>query len=266
MAEQEDRSDNGGLLAELIAATTFLTIVPQRAGRGAGATAPALAHAARMFPVVGAGIGLVGGLVLLLADRLGLPLIAAATVSVAATMVITGLLHEDGLADTADGFGGDGPARRLEIMRDHHIGTFGTAALIVTTLLRVALLTELAFANIVAAILVLIGAEVGARAALVRVWHGVPPARTDGLSASAGQPDGTTALIAAAVGVVVAFLVLVHPIGLIGALVTIGGSAAVALAFGELCRHQFGGQTGDILGATEQLTLVTFLAIAAIMV
>ena len=85
------------------------------------------------FPVVGAGVGALGALVYWLADRLGLDPILSAILAVAATLLLTGCLHEDGLADTADGFGASvSRERKLDIMRDSEIGTYGASALILS--------------------------------------------------------------------------------------------------------------------------------------
>ena len=104
-----------------------------------------IAKAAWAFPIAGIVVGLIGAVVYLFGLPNGLPPWPAAALSVAATMVITGCLHEDGLADTADGFGG-GRTRelKLEIMRDSRIGAYGVCALVLSILLRVSALASLA--------------------------------------------------------------------------------------------------------------------------
>src|SRR6202167_740172 len=105
----------------------------------------AIARAAWAFPIAGVLVGLVGAVVYLFAHRLGLPSWPAAALSVAATMAVTGCLHEDGLADTADGFGGGQTQElKLDIMRDSRIGTYGVCALVLSILLRVSTLASLA--------------------------------------------------------------------------------------------------------------------------
>src|SRR5579862_1616236 len=109
---------------ELIAALTFLTRLPT--GRAA-ANAPLsrLADTSWAFPLVGLVIGAIGGIAYAIASALALPALAAALIAIAATALVTGGLHEDGLADTADGFGGGATRElKLEIMRDSRIGTF----------------------------------------------------------------------------------------------------------------------------------------------
>src|SRR5208282_733244 len=108
--------------------------------------------------------------------------------------------HEDGLADTADGFGG-GKTReqKLDIMRDSRIGTYGVCALALSILLRASALASLADPALVA--WALIAAHAAARAAMPLLMFSVPPARSDGLSFDVGRPDGARAAVAAAVGI-----------------------------------------------------------------
>src|SRR5207237_336605 len=109
------------------------------AGADAGAigAAIAVARATWAFPLAGALVGTVGGLLYWFAHRLGVPPFPAAGLALIGTLALTGALHEDGLADTVDGFGGgkDGEAK-LAIMRDSRIGAYGTCALIVSIILR----------------------------------------------------------------------------------------------------------------------------------
>src|SRR4051812_14340659 len=111
---------------DLIVAATFLTRVPLHAIVQPHDPRASLAQALRAFPLIGALIGLAAGLVYAAAGLLGLAPLAAALVAIGASIALTGALHEDGLADCADGFGG-GRERdaKLAIMRDSRIGTYG---------------------------------------------------------------------------------------------------------------------------------------------
>ncbi|MBO0718105.1 MAG: adenosylcobinamide-GDP ribazoletransferase, partial [Rhizobiales bacterium] len=128
----EDRTEE---FKASLAFSTRLPLVPT------SPTAKAVANAAWAFPVTGLVVGLIGALVYVLAHRLGLPAWPAAALSVAATLVVTGALHEDGLADTADGFGGgDTLQSKLDIMRDSRTGAYGVCALVLSLLLRIGVL------------------------------------------------------------------------------------------------------------------------------
>src|SRR5919107_5691223 len=158
----------------------------------------------RALPVAGLVIGIVPALVLgvALALRLG-PWLSAA-LSIATLTLVTGAFHEDGLADTADGFGGGTtPERRLAIMRDPLIGSFGGSALVLAFTLRIAALATLSdrLAPGEAALAVVIVAAVSRTAGLMPLAQ-LPPARIDGTAYSLGPPsrEGTWAAAAGAAG------------------------------------------------------------------
>ena len=243
----------GAITTELRTGLAFCTRLP--------VTAPAtasLAQAAWTFPVVGALVGAIGALVYWLADGLSLPPFVSATLAVAATALVTGCLHEDGLADTADGFGGGGTKdRKLEIMRDSRTGTYGVVALIVSFLLRAGAIASLAGPGLAAA--ALIAAHAGGRAALPLFMRAVPNAREDGLSARMGTPPTGPSSIAALVGLVLLMLFLGVGTGLVAALLVVVGLIVVA----RLSLKQIGGQTGDVLGAVEQTSEILILLTAA---
>ncbi len=240
---------------ELQAGVLFLTRL--RYGAPGPASGGALGRAAWTFPVVGILVGIVGGVVYGLAYRLGLPFWPAAALCVAATMILTGCLHEDGLADTIDGFGG-GEAReqKLDIMRDSRIGTYGVCALAIAILLRVSALALLGAAGPVMA--ALIASHAAGRAVMPAFMALLPPARRDGLSASAGQPPLGSVAAAAVLGVLILILCLGFGHGLAALIVLAIAAALIAW----LSLHQIGGQTGDVLGAVEQVSEIAILLVA----
>ncbi len=214
----------------------------------------ALKRASRMFAVVGLFVGLAGGIVYAIAVEIGFASWLAAAIAVGAAILLTGGLHEDGLADMTDGFAGGGTRdEKLAIMRDSRIGSFGTLALIFSVLFRVAALASLADIGIVIAALV--AGHAASRAAMTAVMHALPNARSDGLSAGVGRPDRTAAIIGLAVAAVAA-LVLLQGAGLLAIIFAAGATAGIAW----LAQRQIGGQTGDVLGATEQIAQAAFLA------
>jgi adenosylcobinamide-GDP ribazoletransferase len=231
---------------EFLTALTFLTRLP----RGRAPAEPpllSLADTSWAFPVVGLVIGAIGGIAYVIASGLALPALAAALIAVATTALVTGALHEDGLADTADGFGG-GASReaKLEIMRDSRIGGFGVLALIFSIGLRAVAIADIGTRWHV--FFALIAAHALARGVLPAAMHRLDPARMDGLGAGAGRPDQNQTLIALAIALVIAVIA----IGLRAGLSASVAAAIVALAIGALALRQIGGQTGDVLGAIEQ--------------
>jgi adenosylcobinamide-GDP ribazoletransferase len=217
-----------------------------------------IARASWALPIAGALVGLLGALVYWLAHKMGLPPFAAATLTVGATLLATGCLHEDGLADSADGFGGGATrARKLEIMRDSRIGSYGACALGISLLLRVGALASIA--DPVLAASALIAAHAGARATLPLFMLAVPQARDDGLAADAGRPAATRAAGAGMFGLIALGLGL-SPLAALTAVLLLSAAIAV-LAW--LCTRQIGGQTGDVLGALEQAGEILILLTAA---
>lgn len=241
---------------DLTIATIFFTRVP--VPYDGALDLAALTRAWRAVPLVGAVVGAVGAAVYAAAHGLGLGPAVAALLAVGATALLTGALHEDGLADFADGCGGGRDrAQRLAIMRDSRIGTFGVLALGLTTALRVAALAMLAAPYLVA--LSLVAAHAVARAAVPLAMTRMDPARGDGLAADAGKPDPRTLAVALALAVVLA-------LGLLGG---VAGTAALlaagmaALSVAMLARRLVGGYTGDVLGAVEQAAETAILVTLA---
>ena len=240
---------------ELKASIVFCTRLPLL--QSTPLTGNLLSRAAWAFPVAGIVIGLVGAIVYGVAHRLGLPPWPAAGLSVAVTMLATGCLHEDGLADTADGFGGGNTReQKLAIMRDSHIGAYGVCALIISLVLRVSALASLPGAH--AVVWALIASHTAARATMPALMLLLPPARSDGLSHDAGKPPGEAVAAAAAIG----FVVLALCLHLGHAIATLILLAVIVALMAWLSRRQIEGQTGDVMGALEQASEIAVLLVA----
>ncbi len=240
---------------DFIAAAGFLTRLPV-AGFATAETG-LLARSMRAFPVVGIVVGLAGWAAFAIAAALGLPATIGALLAVAVTVLTTGALHEDGLADTADGFGGgEDRAGKLAIMRDSRSGAYGVLALVFSVALRAAALAVLTTPRAGAA---LVAAHAVSRAGLPIVMRWLEPARSDGLGASAGQPDDAAVGWCLGIGIVTALVCLGLSSGLVGLLVAAAGIAALA----ALARRQIGGYTGDVLGAAQQIGEIAMLLTAA---
>jgi adenosylcobinamide-GDP ribazoletransferase len=245
-----------GLITDFTTSLAFCTRLPLV--HSAGAQGADIARASWAFPLAGVVVGALGALVYWIADGLYLDPILSSILAVAATVLITGALHEDGLADTADGFGARASReRKLDIMSDSEIGTYGTSALILSFMLRTGALVSLAEPGLAAA--ALIAANAGARATLPVFMRRVPHARQDGLSAGVGEPPQQSAAIAVLLGLLVLLLCL-------GLGATLAAGFVLACAGGLmawLCVTQIGGQTGDVIGALEQVSEILILLVAA---
>jgi adenosylcobinamide-GDP ribazoletransferase len=246
---------SGGFGGSFKAGLAFCTRLPML--RTEAPTGAEVARASWTFPIIGALIGALGALIYWLADGVGLHPFAAGVLALAATALATGCLHEDGLADTADGFGGGATReRKLEIMRDSRIGTYGATALVLALMLKAGTIASLETPALVTA--ALIAAHSGARATMVLFMRLVPAARADGLAADAGRPSPGAALSATLVGVIALWLCLGFGTALICLVLLVAALALMAW----LCRNQIGGQTGDVLGAVEQASEVLILLVA----
>jgi adenosylcobinamide-GDP ribazoletransferase len=245
------------LAGDLKIAVLFATRLPLAHARAI--TGADVARATWALPLAGAFIGALGAAVYWLAHAAGLAPLAAAALALAATLLVTGCLHEDGLADTADGFGGGATReRKLEIMRDSRIGTFGTCALILSLLLRGAALASLADPVLVAP--ALIAAHAAARATMPGLMWLVPQARPDGLAADAGRPPRASVVAAGLLAAIALVVALGGTTAIIAVLLLLAAIAIMAW----LCRRQIGGQTGDVLGALEQVgEILVFLTASA---
>lgn len=205
--------------------------------------------------IVGAAAGLAGWLLLLI----GVPATITAALILAASIGLTGALHEDGLADVADGFGGGHDReRKLEIMKDSRIGTYGVLALALSLLLRWSALVALLASGGAATFLALVAAHAGSRALIPAFMATVPPARPTGLSAGIGAIDARTAMIALALGGLALLL-----FGLAAAILCIVLLALLFIGLRRLALRQIGGQTGDVLGALQQGGKIAILVVAA---
>lgn len=217
----------------------------------------ALAQAIWAAPLVGVAVAVAAGIAHLLASAAGLSPGAAAALALGTAMLMTGCLHEDGLSDVADGFGG-GRTReqKLEIMRDSRIGAYGAVALIMSSLIRWSTLTQLG--NPFWVFCGLVAAHAASRALLPVFMHLVPPARADGLAANAGSASTDVAYVSLAIGAVA--LLALGVSGLVAAAILL---ALVFVVFRALCLQQIGGQTGDTLGALQQAGEIVVLLVAA---
>lgn len=238
---------------DLASAFALLTRLPVPAHRPQGA------RSAWAWPVVGAVVGGIAASAALGAGMLGLPPGPVAALVLAVQALVTGALHEDGLADTADGLmGGRTRERRLEIMKDSRIGSFGALTLVLVTLARWSALAALIGAGAWGAV---IAAGALSRAPMALLMAALPNARPSGLSHHVGRPAAHIAALAVALALTLALLTSGSAAFLMALC-----AAPLILALAWAARARIGGQTGDILGASQQLTEAAALAAAAALI
>ncbi len=241
-----------------VAAVAFLTVVP--VGRWVPLDGADVARATPVLPLVGALLGAAAGSVawLLAAGTGPAP---AAVLAVTVLAVATGALHLDGLADTADGFGGRTREDRLRIMRDSSVGAYGVVALVLALLLKASAAASLAGQVDVLAAWVAAGAL--SRAVGPALAATQPYAQRPGGSGSVlhGGPAAARATAAGVLAVAVAVAVLGR-----AAAVAVVAAVAVAVVVATVGRRMLGGVTGDLLGAgTELAEIAVLLTVAGVL-
>lgn len=216
------------------------------------------AKAVWAFPLAGLAVALPAALLAALALAADLPATVAAGLALAVQVMLTGAMHEDGLADTTDGlWGGFDRARRLEIMKDSRTGAYGVIALILGFGLRWSALAALLE---IAGPWPLLALAMMSRAVMPALMAALPNARSAGLSQTVGRPRARPCLLAAGLAVLLS-------LPLIG-LATFGvalAMGAAALGMGALAKAKIGGQTGDILGASQQLAEIAGLLVLLVL-
>lgn len=241
---------------ELGQAVTFLTRLPWP---GPVNHDRALMASAWSFPVVGALVGAITAIAFGLAAGLSLPPLAVAILAVAAGTLVSGALHEDGLADVLDGFGGGRDAEsKRRIMRDSQIGSYGVVGLILVIGLKVAALN--AIPNGADAAAALVASAALGRAVIPALSHLIPHAAPDGLARLAGTAGRMGVIWSGGLGLALAIFVLPAGLGFHAILSAIVAAAGI----GWLARRQIGGVTGDVFGAAALLAeTAALLAISA---
>lgn len=239
--------------ADIIAALGLLTRLPVRVDAARATQRSALS--AWAWPLAGLVPALVGWAVGTTAICAGLPSLFAACLMLLGQIMVTGALHEDGLADVADGFwGGYDRARRLEIMKDSRIGAYGVIGLVLILGLRATALAAILNAPAILSALIIVG--VTSRLPMVLLMSAQPNARGHGLASQVGRPKAPTVWIAS---IATALIVLTLAPSALPLLLVCLGLGSIALA--ATAKAKIGGQTGDVLGASQQISEVIALAV-----
>lgn len=250
-------------LAGLLICLRFFTRLPlPETARERALGANGLTQTLMMVPVAGALTGLCPAVILALARLAGLPATVAAPLAIAALVILTGALHEDGLADCADGFGGGWTrAKKLEIMRDSRTGSYGACALALSLYLRAASLAVIATRDLSLAAGVLVAGAALSRTLCLAPLMLLAPARIDGAGANAtglSRPRYAMALI---IALTIASLPWFGGASLPQTLLACAAAMLAALGVCALAQRMIGGQTGDVAGAAQQLSEIAILVV-----
>lgn len=219
---------------------------------------PSLSRMAYALPFASLVIGLGPAVLLMALEWVGMPPLFAATLAVAALVIVTGAMAEDALADAADGlFGGHDIEQRLAIMKDSRHGTYGVAAIVLLLAVRITALGSMA--NPLEAAGVMLAAQVMSRSGSLWLALTLPPARSGGAAASAGQVSRPAFGIGAVFMVMLSFVLAGFAVGVLGLIAAYALGALVAWGWVTLCRSLIGGQTGDLIGALGALLEIAAL-------
>lgn len=245
----------GNYAADVARAVAFLSRIPTPSSAFVEFNGK-LDRASRAFPVAGIVIALLPALVFMVMLCLHADRLMSAFAALAVQAALTGALHEDGLADCADGLGGGRDREHaLSIMKDSRIGTYGASALILSFALRAAALAAVArAAPPLAAALAIPAIACISRGALVWHWHRLPSAKPDGLAVAAGQPSEGTMHMALASGCLLSALLLWPSLGLLPLVCALLACGLSVMAFTRFVRRKLAGHTGDTLGAAQQIS------------
>ncbi len=242
---------------DFCAALSLLTRVPVDKFYHFG-SAPDLSRAVYMYPVIGALLGVVYSLAYLGLQEFGLSGGASIIICIALSLFATGALHEDGLADMFDGFGGQNKTDKLNIMRDSRIGSYGVAALWVAFTLRYILLNESVAPENVFYVFIL--TESLSRAPIALLANYFPYARAD-------EKGGGVAIAASNVhakyvypSLTIGFLISALCVPISSAVLLWAVAVLSAMAVGAVAQRQIGGVTGDVYGAAQQIALLATLS------
>lgn len=230
---------------DFLVATQFLTRLPVPRVRF---DPDSLSRAAKFFPVVGLGMGLgASALQRIAVPHLSRPLVALLVLIF--LVLVTGGLHEDGLADTADGFGGGWNREQvLTILRDSRIGSFGALALVLSVLARVLLLSSLPVNRFTAFV---VSAHVLCRWTTLPLSYFLAPAReSDGQGARIARKISPASLL---IGTLMSFAIVFYFMRTEFWIPVLVALVITALS-GLYYSRRIGGVTGDCFGATNQFT------------
>lgn len=257
-----------GLGKDFVACLRFYTRIPLPEATFGPHTMPDFSTAARAVPLVGAVVGLIGLVAVVFFSAIGLYEALVASLTLAVLILATGAFHEDGLADTADGLGGGATVeKKLEIMKDSRLGTYGATALFLSLAVRlICLFLLLEEFSPLAVGLLIVGIETVSRTSALSLGAFLPPAREDGAAFAAGVPTKDALLNAATLTLLIVVITIWTAVGLMPTVILTFSGVLASLGAVMLAKAQLGGQTGDLAGAAQQFSALAMLIMATIFI
>jgi len=223
---------------------------------------PNLSRIAPALAFVSIIIAIFPAILLFAGVTIGLPTLFSAGLAIIAWVLITGAMAEDAIADSADGlFGGHSVEQRLKIFKDSTLGTYGVSALVIFIAMRIFAYAGIATSSPLMAACLFIGVSVLARSSALWLVIKLPPARSDGVSASIGQLSKPAFYIGMAFAIVVSFSLIIPFVEVTYFIAAIAVILVINYAWSLLCKSKVNGQTGDLIGGLQALTELGILCV-----
>jgi len=262
--DNKQKAVNRSFLSDLIMGLQFYSRLP--VGNGKHET-PKLSNIAPALAFTSVIIALIPALIIYIGVKIGMPTLFAASLSIGAWVLITGAMSEDAIADSADGlFGGHSIKKRLEIFKDPRHGTYGVTALVLYLGLRIFALEGIAVSSPLAAACLFIALTILSRSSALWLALTLPPARSDGVSASVGSLTKMAFYIGMAFAIILSFIFSAPFIGIVAFFAAIAIIIIINFSWRWLCKKKVNGQTGDLIGALQALLEVGILSIFVVAV
>jgi len=230
---------------------SFFTIIPIKSN-----TKTKLSKSLYVLPLISLIIGTIATIPLLTLSLIDMPNLIISIITIFTLILITGALHEDGLADFVDSFGAaKSKAKKIEILSDSHIGVYGTIALIISLSIRItALYVILDSGGILYAISALLAASVLSRTTILHILTTLPAIKKNGLGYSATMPEKKVLIFSYSLSIFILSILVIPTFGFFGFLFIITSGVLASLLVTSIAFKHLGGQTGDVCGSVQQIS------------
>jgi adenosylcobinamide-GDP ribazoletransferase len=241
----------GDYKKDILHLLSFFTIIPIKSN-----TKTKLSKSLYALPLVSLIIGVIAAIPLLTLSLINMPNLIISIITIFTLILVTGALHEDGIADFMDSFGGaKSKNKKIEILSDSNIGSYGTIALILSILTRIiALYLILESSGILSAISALLAVSVLSRTSMLHILATLPAVKKSGLGHSATMPEKNILIFSYSLSILIISLLTIPAFGFLGLFFVISSGILASLLVTSIAFKHLGGQTGDVCGSVQQIS------------